>query len=170
MFHQMFSRSRSAIRLYFSRPGNRRSRGQETPQEDGPGRPIAPQWSPCMDDLWPYRGLIHIFILDVFRLRGGHHVQVNVCAYPADRTGCGRGYRSGCCRGPGHDDGGKCPYGSGHRNSLMCTVRQRSTGGHLDRTTTNVPSGDVGLVTATGFTPSGSTLSGLPQTMGPTRG
>ena len=37
-------------------------------------------------------------------------------------------------------------------------------------TTTNVPSGDVGLVTATGFTPSGSTLSGLPQTIGPNKG
>jgi len=37
-------------------------------------------------------------------------------------------------------------------------------------TTTNVPSGDVALVTATGFTPSGSTLSGLPQTIGPNKG
>jgi hypothetical protein len=37
-------------------------------------------------------------------------------------------------------------------------------------TTSNVPSGDVGLVTATGFTPSGSTLSGLPQTIGPNKG
>jgi hypothetical protein len=51
----------AAIWLYFSRSVNRRSRGQETPQDDGAGRHIAPQWPHWLDDLWPYCGFNSYF-------------------------------------------------------------------------------------------------------------